>query len=627
MAKSTPRFRKELPAVATETDGVPCVQVNDPETGTSFTFYEFEYDLAHQLDGQDVQGVIAWAVANYKTDLTPEAIAEFASKLGELGFLERGGAGPRAESAGQDSAEVEWNATPGAATHQFVPDASMLSAGGAPGMPAIPADSAPTFMGFESAAGSALSDASGVTEISSGVTELPSDALTELAESGPVSLSGATSSSSGIPRAVGASASGATNPYASGALSRGFERRQPPGPDAVVMTPFEDVSRRFRAPPPERQRSSTGLIVTLVALVLVVVGGVYYYWMRVHPKLPEALRLRVVAPQPTAVYRWFATAGSVVDLDARTMSFETQGKVVELLPSGTKFAAGDTLGKLQGAGDLENEIAKHKSKLAALEQLRDSLKASDNKANLRDAEDKVTARQKMLADVQASLAKLILRAPEPGAIVETSAKVGALVAARAPVLKWRGRSLHGDFTMDQEDFAKASKLEFCRVEVAGLGATDTTPGAQTTAATTAPARAAGSGGAGGAAAAAGELRYVDCTLPPPAPPPVNGVPSLLRKFIVTLPNNAGLVTGQQLHLARKRFDGVFPLPLSAVQTTTEVDAKVWVAAPNGTAEQRNVIVAESRDEVLVARGLNVGDEIIIEPPRDPTPGTLVDPIR
>ncbi|HVU52851.1 MAG TPA: hypothetical protein VHL80_19350, partial [Polyangia bacterium] len=107
----------------------------------------------------------------------------------------------------------------------------------------------------------------------------------------------------------------------------------------------------------------------------------------------------------------------------------------------------------------------------------------------------------------------------------------------------------------------------------------------------------------------------------------NGVPSLLRKFIVTLPTDKGLVTGQQLHLARKRYDGVFPLPLSAVETMSATEGKIWVAAPNGTAEQRNVSIAESRDEVLVAAGINVGDEIIVEPPHDLAPGTLVDPIR
>jgi hypothetical protein len=588
MAKSTPRFRKDLPAAATETDGVPGVQVTDPATGTSFTFYEFEYDLAHQLDGQDVEDVIAWAVANYQTDLTPEAIDEFAAKLRDLGFLEGAGdaaARPRAESPGPDSADIEWNTSPGVATSQFVPDPAMLASGGAPARDA------------------------------SGVTELPPDALTELTDSDAISSSAATSSS-GIPRAVGASASGAVNPFSSsGNVSRSFgERRQPPGPEAVVMTPFEDVSRRFRAPPPERQRNSTGLVVTLLAVAVIGGGSAYYFWMRQHPKAPEALRLRVVAPRPTAVYRWFATAGSVVDLDARSMSFEAGGKIIELLPTGTKFAAGDVLGKLQGAVELESELAKHKSKLAVFQQMRDSMKAAGNRPKLRDAEDKLAARHKLMSDVEASLAKLVLRAPEAGAIVETSAKVGAPVAAKASVLKWRGRSLHGDFTMDQEDFARAAKLDFCRVEVAAVGTSTTSAGAQ-----------AGGGDAG--AAATGEPRYVDCTLPPPAAPPVNGVPSLLRKFIVTLPNDGGLVTGQQLHLARKRFDGVFPLPLSAVQTMTETDAKIWVAAPNGTAEQRNVIVAESRDEALVSQGLNVGDEVIAEPPRDLQPGTLVEPIR
>src|SRR5450432_3041095 len=451
MAKSTPRFRKDLPAVATETDGVPCVQVTDPRTGTSFTFYEFEYDLAHQLDGQDIEDVIVWAAANYQTALTPEAIAEFGAKLAELGFLE-GGSG---------------------------------AAPAAPLGPSIPADSSPTFMGFAGSPGPGDSSAP---------IELGSGALTEIANSGPVqeAVGAATTSSSGIPRPMGA--------LSSGSISRGFsERRQPPGHDAVVQTPFEDVSRRFRAPPPERQRSSTGLVVTLIVFVLAGGGGGYFYWMHTHPKLPEALRLRVVAPRPTAVYRWFATAGSVVDLDARTLSFDTQGKVVELLPTGTKFSAGDTLGKLAGAGALEGDVAKHKSKLGAFEQLRDSMMASGNRADLRDVEDKIAARTKMLDDAQTALNKLVMRAPEPGSIVETSVNVGVLVAAHAPVLKWRGRSLHGDFTMDQEDFAKAAKLEFCRLEVAGLGATGTTPGAQTTTANSphsAPAAAAAARDAG-----------------------------------------------------------------------------------------------------------------------------------
>ena len=588
MAKLTPRFRKELPAAATEVDGTPGVQVTDPETGTSFTFYEFEYDLAHQLDGkQDYDEVIAWAAANYQHGLSPEAIDEFSKQLGGLGFLDPAGARPGAESGG-DSAQLEWNQNVN--TDQFQP-------GGAPATATAKADT-------------------------SGGVVLSSDALEEVVNSGPVQAAVEAATSSGVPRPIGV--------MGTGSLSRGFsaERRQPPGPGDVVSTPFEDVSMRFRAPPPERQRSFKGIIFLALVLIGAGSGGGYYYWTLKHPKLPEAVRLRVVAPKPTAVYRWFATIGTVVDLDARTMSFDSAGKIVELMPAGTKFGPGDTLGKLAGAAALEADLAKNKSKLAVFEQLRDSMKASGKKGDLRDAEDKVAARKKMVDGVQADLAKLVLRATEAGSIVETSQKVGATVAAKMPVLKWRGRSLHGDFTMDQEDFAKASKLEFCRVEVSGLGTPGTTPGAQTPGAA-APA-AAPTGSAPGASAdggAAGELRYVDCMLPPPAPPPVNGVPSLLRKFIVTLPTDAGLVTGQQLHLARKRFDGVFPLPVTAVETVSATEGKIWVAAPNLTAEQRIISIAESRDEVLVAAGINVGDEIIVDPPRDLAPGTLLEPIR
>jgi multidrug efflux pump subunit AcrA (membrane-fusion protein) len=572
MSKPSPRFRTDLNAVATETDGVLTVEVTDLQTGTSFTFYEFEYALAQQLNGQEIDDIVAWVVANYEeTSMPPEAIEEFAAKLGEIGFLE-----PEDGDGATEINPAEPPPVPAMAKPPHVPEGGLTL------------DS----------------------------LELGADAMNEL--SGKIS-----SSSAGIPKAVTGGASGG--------FSRGFgERRQPPGPEAVEMAPFEDVSLRFRAPPPERKRSSTG---TVVAVVLLIAGGGaagYAYWLKQHPQLPQAIHLHVVAPQPTTVYRWFASAGTVVDLESRSLMFETTGKVVELLPTGTKFKAGDTLGRLAGAKALEDQLATHKAKLAAFEQLRDSLKAAgkpSQKADLKDAEDKVAARKKLVDDTQAALAKLILKAPEAGTILETPAKVGLLAAAKVAALKWRGQNLHGDFTMDQEDYAKASKLEFCRVEVSGLGTPPAAPGAAPSAPVPAhePAPAA-KGDAGAGTAASGEPRFVDCTIPPPGPPPP-GVPSLLRKFIVTLPMDAGLVTGQQLHLARKRYQGVFVLPPSAVEVQTDVVGRIWVAAPNGTAEPRPVTIVEARDEVLVSEGINVGDEIISEPPRELSPGTLVDPIR
>ena len=46
MDDASPRFRQDLEASATEAEGVACVDVRDPKSGTSFRFYDFEYQLA-----------------------------------------------------------------------------------------------------------------------------------------------------------------------------------------------------------------------------------------------------------------------------------------------------------------------------------------------------------------------------------------------------------------------------------------------------------------------------------------------------------------------------------------------------------------------------------------------------
>ena len=88
MNDASPRFRQDLEASATEADGVACVDVRDPQTGTNFRFYDFEYQLALQFNGQPLGTVVTWASEAYGVDLTVEGINEFAGRLSELGFLE-----------------------------------------------------------------------------------------------------------------------------------------------------------------------------------------------------------------------------------------------------------------------------------------------------------------------------------------------------------------------------------------------------------------------------------------------------------------------------------------------------------------------------------------------------------
>ena len=107
MSEASPRFRQDLTVSPTEADGVACVDVRDPKTGASFRLYDFEYQLALQLNGQPVRQVTDWASKTYGADLTPEGISEFAARLGELGFLEKMGTlegipyPPATDSAGQ----------------------------------------------------------------------------------------------------------------------------------------------------------------------------------------------------------------------------------------------------------------------------------------------------------------------------------------------------------------------------------------------------------------------------------------------------------------------------------------------------------------------------------------------
>src|SRR5215467_2823490 len=124
MDDASPRFRQDLEASATEAEGVACVDVSDPKSGSSFRFYDFEYQLALQFTGQPLSAVSAWASEAYGVDLTVDGINEFAGRLSDLGFLEaRDDAAPAAGGdESPDSGEVEWMSAEGSKTASFVPD-------------------------------------------------------------------------------------------------------------------------------------------------------------------------------------------------------------------------------------------------------------------------------------------------------------------------------------------------------------------------------------------------------------------------------------------------------------------------------------------------------------------------
>ena len=178
------------------------------------------------------------------------------------------------------------------------------------------------------------------------------------------------------------------------------------------------------------------------------------------------------------------------------------------------------------------------------------MRAAGNNAELRQAELHLVEKQKLVDMALAALTKYTVAATEPGEVVETLAKIGMPIAAGKPVARVKGRVLHGAFELDGEERATLAKMDFCRVEVVGLGprASNDLP------------RNEGSATAADTGAAEAQIgpRFLDCKPPGGAAAPSSG------RVEIPLPGELGLVSGQPLRLARRRFDAVFPVPAAAV---------------------------------------------------------------
>jgi hypothetical protein len=697
MDKPSPRFRQDLVVSNTEDDGVSYADVSDPQTGTKFRFYDFEYQLATQLNGQPIGDVIGWAASAYGAELTADGIDEFAGRLRELGFLEakpENSAQPSEITDQGSSAEAEWMSAQGAQTAQFTPDFAMLSspdrtpvapeapilealakaertpapsdvlppvaiAAAAPAVvappaappeakptpppeprPALPSDiTPPPPTPFASVAVTRPSEAPTVRlppEARNIPVVRPPDAPTVRSLPSAIDGGGLSQTKPGAPTdrwamelagLEGAKPGDETPPPRTDAMPPGgvslpavrpgaptratpvpvgsTERRQPPTPELVSMTPFNEDA-------PKGGSQKRPMIIASVLLVVLAIAVIAYFAVgRGGARTPQALRVRVMSPKPAAVYRWFTGQGVVVEDAPRTLAFDAPGRVVELWPPGTEFGTREVVGRLHAAAGVETLLAHHRSRLAFYEQLRDSMRAAGNAPEARQADRKLADKQRLVDETNTELARLVLRPSEPGEVLEVLTKVGAVVKAGAPVVRVKGRLLRGEFELSRLELESAAELGLCRVEVVGLGPR---------ASNAQPRRTTEIVSDSGSPEAQNVPRFVDCK----APGRASGKPTRLT---VALPADVGLVPGQPLRLARQRFDGVFPVPADAV-IRDGARRMVFIATTAGVAEKREVVVAETGeegDDTLIRGGLRVGDQVILEFPPDLQPGTPVAP--
>lgn len=101
-----PRLREDLLAEAIEEQGARFVDLIDPDTGSSFRFYDVEYSLACAMDGErDVPGLVKWAQEELGLAPSPAELQTVISTLGELGYLAGPQAAARITPVGMPAAE------------------------------------------------------------------------------------------------------------------------------------------------------------------------------------------------------------------------------------------------------------------------------------------------------------------------------------------------------------------------------------------------------------------------------------------------------------------------------------------------------------------------------------------
>ncbi len=86
---TTPRFRTDLVTQPIEAEGQRFVDVTDPDSGTTFRFYEVEYAIACAMNGsRDVGGLANWALEELGLETSSGELETVINTLGELGYLE-----------------------------------------------------------------------------------------------------------------------------------------------------------------------------------------------------------------------------------------------------------------------------------------------------------------------------------------------------------------------------------------------------------------------------------------------------------------------------------------------------------------------------------------------------------
>lgn len=570
MSDSSVRFRRSLPAEPVEADGYIFYELARAE-GEAFRLYDFEYKVAMELDGRPFSDVLVAVAERHNLALSEDQLRAFADELGTLGLLEGEPDAPNEFDPMEDAP----TAGHGLAALRFAVDDV------APKAPAPVPGASGWHQAEPTALMNSMSDLLAVSRARTGENPVMEEAEADAPDFDQPAN----------PRESGAPLPPATWPEASGqesaaepsmrteettqdlkAAAARVPRPEPADPSLEWAAGLGiTLPETAKAPTTERKWWLWALIATVLASAV----GYAVYRFVIAPA-DTAVSVDTVVPSPSAVYRWFGTVGEMQPPAPATLVLPAGGKVVHVREAGSKFRAGDVLANTDEGKRQEGEIDHLRERIAYYQQMLEAMTAEGNKPEVRQAEIKLGEKRRLLDEAMAAFAQVAIVAATDGEVDAVAVKAGDTAKPGDVVLTLKAHQARAVFKLSHDDADQAQRLAFCRVLLADAPA---------------------------------DCEFVGTDAE--------------DTVVVELPVGTVGNPGQAVQLARARFDGVFPVPNSAVVQIGNTE-RLFVAAPSGRVQVRAIAVADKTDqETLVAQGIDVGDAVIVNASTSLTAATRV----
>jgi len=590
---SSPRFRSDLDAHRGELEGIAYYDVTDRATGSTFRMYEVEYLVARELDGRALDAVATGVVERLGVQTSAEELAQYAAKLGELGFLEQSElagdvhdalssavlAPPGASASPTGAAAPNGPASEPAREPSDFSNMFKLMEGAAPAAPPAPTQPSRAEPDQKRPSFDEEPTLTAPPKIHSTIeAEFAADARTPVIEGQELEDLLVRTSPPPTPldalRRPAADSSVYDRETVPGLPAMALE---PSGPAAAAVVPalppeaeplpprkVPDDTARVKPTAKKRRGTSPAWLAVPIVLVVALLAAVYWPAQTAAP----AARVRVEPVRLETVVRLYPGAAQLYSVPPLKFSFAEPGTVAELLPPGQRVKPGDALAKLDGYVKLEKQLAELRSREAYYQNELDKAERTGNGPAFAHAKAKVEEKRTLIAGLQARYAKYVLSSTTPGLVSENMVKVGDAVTPGQPVTSVLQVRMRADFTMPPADAAALKAGMIARLQRA-------------------------------------DGKLVDCRVERVAE---EGEGVAVRVEVLDV--SGGLQARDTVRLVRSRYENIFRLPVQAVFRPGGGGDRVYVVQ-DGRARQRVVTVLD-RDarEVLIGQGIAAGDRVV-----------------